>query len=361
MIKIVDRYVGLAAMQGTLLVWVGLTLLFMMISALGELRDSTAGYGIGDALWYVLWTTPRRAYQIFPIAALLGVLIGVGSLASANELVAFRTSGVSRLRLALAALGGVLILAVPVVLMGEWVAPESEHQARAFRLSETLGQAIIGGPRGVWLRDGNDIVNIQDPLLSADRGGQTVEFKNVVIYGFSESSKLVSITHARSADHDGTNWRLDRVWTAVIGDGTAVEERRPSKAWPTEVRPELLDSAVTRPQRLSIRALKDYLNYLGENGLDDRVYQSAFWEKVFYPLTIIALVLAGMPFVFGSSRTQNMGVRMFVGMMLGGLFMILSRGILNFGDAYGIPALVSNLLPSALLALGAILILRRTV
>ncbi len=361
MIKIVDRYVGIAAVHGTLMVWVGLTLLFMMVAALGELRESNQGYGVGDALWFVMWTTPRMAYQIFPLSALLGVLIGVGSLASANELVAFRTSGVSRLRLALAALGGVLLLAVPVVLMGEWVAPQSEHQARAFRLSETLGQAIIGGARGVWLRDGNDIVNIQDPLLSADRGGQSVEFRNIVIYGFSDESELESITHARSADHDGTNWRLDRVWTARLSDGLAVEERQPSKSWPTEVRPELLDSAVTRPQRLSIRALRDYLDYLGENGLDDRIYQSAYWEKIFYPLTIIALVLAGMPFVFGSSRTQNMGVRMFVGMMLGGLFMIISRGILSFGDAYGIPALVSNLMPALLLALGAILVLRRSV
>jgi lipopolysaccharide export system permease protein len=213
----------------------------------------------------------------------------------------------------------------------------------------------------MWLRDGNDIVNIQLPLLSADRGGQSVEFKNVVIYGFSESSKLESITHARNASHDGTNWRLDRVWTAFIDGDSAVEERKPSKSWPTEVRPELLDSAVTRPQRLSIRALKDFLDYLGENGLDDRVYRSAFWEKIFYPLTIVALVLAGMPFVFGSSRTQNLGVRMFVGMMLGGLFMIVSRGILSFGDAYGIPALVGNLFPALALGLVAILVLRRTV
>jgi lipopolysaccharide export system permease protein len=127
------------------------------------------------------------------------------------------------------------------------------------------------------------------------------------------------------------------------------------------VRPELLDSAVTRPQRLSMRALWDFLGYLGENGLDDRVYQTAFWEKVFYPLTIVALVLAGMPFVFGSSRSQNLGVRMFVGMMLGGLFMIISRGVLNFGDAYGVPAVISNLVPAAILGLVAILVLRRTV
>jgi lipopolysaccharide export system permease protein len=361
MIKLVDRYVGMAAMQGTLALWVGLTVLYMMISALGEIRNSGGDYGFVDALWYVMLTTPRMSYQIFPFAALLGVLVGVGGLAAANELVAFRTSGVSRLRLAAAALGGAMLLGIPVLIMGEWVAPQAEHQARAYRLSESVGQAIIGGPRGMWMRDGRDIVNIQLPLLSADRDGKSVEFKNVVIYGFSESAELESITRARNAQHDGSAWLLERVRTVRFKEDSAVRKRARNQSWPTEVRPELLDSAVTRPQRLSMRASWDFLGYLGENGLDDRVYQTAFWEKVFYPLTIVALVLAGMPFVFGSSRSQNLGVRMFVGMMLGGLFMIVSRGVLNFGDAYGVPAVISNLVPAAILGLVAILVLRRTV
>lgn len=361
MIKLVDRYVGLAAMQGTAAVWIGLTLLYMMISALNEARDSGAGYGLTDALWYVLLTTPRMAYQIFPFAALLGVLIGVGGLAAANELVAFRTSGVSRLRLALAALGGTLMIGAPVVIMGEWIAAPAEHQARAYRLSEHVGQAIIGGPRGMWMRDGRDIVNIQLPLLSADREGQSVEFKNIVIYGFSEAAELQSVTRARNASHQGDAWRLEHVHTVRFEGDKARQSRAPSQSWPTEVRPELLDSAVTRPQHLSMRSLWDFLEYLGENGLDDRVYQAAFWGKAFYPLTIVALVLASMPFVFGSSRTQNLGVRMFVGMMLGGLFMIVSRGVLNFGEAYGVPAVLSNLLPAMLLGLGAIFVLRRSV
>ncbi len=361
MIKIVDRYVGLAALQGTALLWIGLTVLYMMIATLAEVRGSEGGYGVADALWFVSLTAPRMAYQIFPFAALLGVLVGVGSLAAANELVAFRTSGVSRLRLAVAALGGTMLLAIPVLIMGEWVAPQAEHEARAYRLSERVGSAIVGGPRGMWMRDGNDIVNIQLPLLSAAGGDQAVEFNRVVIYGFSDDAQLDTITRARSARHDGQSWNLDRVTTVRFEGDLARRTREESQVWPTEVRPELLDSAVTRPKRLSMRALWDFLGYLGDNGLDDRLYQAAFWEKAFYPLTIVALVLAGMPFVFGSSRTQNMGVRMFVGMMLGGLFMIVSRGLLNFGDAYGIPAVITNLVPALLLGTVAILVLRRSV
>lgn len=361
MIKLVDRYVGIAAMQGTLFILVGLTMLYMMMSALAEIRDSGAGYGISDALWFVMWTTPRMAYQIFPFAALLGVLVGVGSLAASNEMVAFRTSGVSRMRLAIAALGGALVLAVPVVIMGEWIAPAAEHEARAFRLAERGDHAIVGGSRGMWMRDGRDFVNIELALLSAGRAGQVIDFKDVVIYGFSEDSDLQTITRAESASHDGSSWSLDRVTTIRFEGDSAVSSTSPSQIWPTEVRPELLDSAVTRPQRLSMRALWDFLGYLGENGLDDSVYQAAFWEKAFYPLHIIALVLAAMPFVFGSSRSHNLGVRMFVGMMLGGLYMIISRGVQNFGEAYDVPAVLTAMLPALLLGLTAAFVLRRSV
>jgi lipopolysaccharide export system permease protein len=95
--------------------------------------------------------------------------------------------------------------------------------------------------------------------------------------------------------------------------------------------------------------------------LDASVYKAAFWEKTVFPFTVVALVLAGMPFVFGSARSQNLGVRLFFGMILGGLFMIVNRMVQNFGDAYQLPAVLSYLIPSLLLAIGAIFALRRTV
>lgn len=361
MIRLVDRYIGRAAVLGTLAVWLGLTVLFMLVTLLGELRDQQADYTAGDALWYTALTLPRMAYQIFPVAALLGALVGVGGLAATNELVAFRTAGVSRLRLAAAALTGTLLITIPVMIMGEWVAPAAEHQARAFRLSEMVGQAIIGGPRGMWMRDGREIVNIQLPLLSADRGEQSVEFKNVVIYRFDEGVDLRSIVRAASADHDGASWTLKAVREVSFGDQGARLREEATRPWSTDVRPELLDSAVTRPKRLSLRSLAGYLSYLRENGLDDTVYQAAFWEKIVFPFTAIALVLAGMPFVFGSARSHSLGVRMFIGMVLGGLFMILSRMAQNLGDAYQFPAVLSNGLPPLLLALAAVYVLRRTV
>jgi lipopolysaccharide export system permease protein len=361
MIRLVDRYLGRASMLATLLVWCGLTLLSVMFQLLGELRSMQNDYTTGDVFWFVALTTPRLAYQVFPVSALLGALLGVGGLAAANELVAFRTSGVSRLRLAGAALTGAVLLTIPVMIMGEWVAPAAEHQARAFRLSEMVDVAIVGGMRGVWLRDGSDIVNIQLPLLSAKRGEQSIAFNNVVIYSFSDQVELKTITRAASASHLADAWTLHGVTAVHFDYSGATVERGEQRAWATEVKPELLDSAVTRPRLLSLRSLAGYLHYLQENNLDDTVYQAAFWDKLVFPITVIALVLAGMPFVFGSARSQNVGVRLFIGIMLGGLFMVVDRMVQNFGDAYQIPAMTSHVLPPLLLATAAVLMLRRTV
>ena len=361
MIKLVDRYVGRSAVFGILAVWLGMTTLFMMFSLLEELFDTQKDYTSLDVVWFVAMTVPRMAYQVFPVSALLGALVGVGSLAAANELVAFRTAGISRMRLAFAAIAGTMLITVPVMIMGEWVAPAAEHQARAFRLSEMVGTVVIGGSRGMWMREGLDIVNIQRPILSADRGQQSVEFKNVVIYRFSREQGLVGITRAEHASHEGDHWILEDSYHVDLAGERLESSRAGRETWPTEVRPQLLDSAVTRPRLLSIRSLWDYMEYLGENGLNDRVYRAAFWEKALFPFSVIALVLAGMPFVFSNARSQSVGVRLFFGMCVGGVFMIVSRALQKVASVYDFSPLLTMSVPILFLGIGAGLVLRRSV
>jgi lipopolysaccharide export system permease protein len=360
-IRVVDRYIAKSAILGILLVWASLTALMMMFSVLGELRDTTANYGASDAFWFVLQTGPRLAYQIFPVSALMGSLLGIGGLASANELVAFRVSGVSRLRLAAAGMAGALFLTIPVMIVGEWVAPDAEQQARAFKLSQLVGQVIIGGPSGMWMRDGSDIVNIRRPMLTADRGQQSISFLDIEIHHFDGFSGLQKITRAESASFNGEQWTLENVSEVEIGQSEVIPRKLERTPWVSGVKPELLESAVSRPFYLSIRALWDQMSYLQNNGLDNRIYKSAFWEKIFYPVAIIALVLAGMPFVFGSSRQHNHGFRIFVGMTLGGMFMLVNAAAQNFAAAYSLPVAISTALPSFILMIVAITVLRRSV
>src|SRR3546814_5476436 len=56
-------------------------------------------YGVGTALLALLLTLPRRLYDLFPYAAVIGSLMGLGALAASSELTALRAAGLSRQRI----------------------------------------------------------------------------------------------------------------------------------------------------------------------------------------------------------------------------------------------------------------------
>jgi lipopolysaccharide export system permease protein len=204
-------------------------------------------------------------------------------------------------------------------------------------------------------------VNIQLPLLSDESAQQFVEFRDVVIYTFAQGTSLESVTRADAAMHDGAGWTLQDVTRLNIDSERVQSEHFPQAPWQSNIRPALLEAAVTRPPYMSIRALFAQVQFLGRNGLDNRVYQAEFFAKIFFPFLVLSLVLAGMPFVFGSARHHNIGFRIFFGMSVGVLFTIVNGAMQNIGSAYGLHAAVGALLPSALVAVLAIVVLRRSV
>ena len=103
--KIHDRYVGRVVLGYVLAVWLVLVGLDFMLGGGGlmaQLDDLGKGsYGFADAFLYSSYTLPRRLYTLFPTAAVIGALLGLGQLAASSELTALRASGLSRRRLSL--------------------------------------------------------------------------------------------------------------------------------------------------------------------------------------------------------------------------------------------------------------------
>ena len=78
--KVHDVYVGKVLLGTVLATWAVLLGLDVVIGGLmSELDDIGQGdYGFGQALLYILYTVPRRAYALFPTAAVIGTLMGLG-------------------------------------------------------------------------------------------------------------------------------------------------------------------------------------------------------------------------------------------------------------------------------------------
>src|SRR5690606_30639447 len=77
--KIHDLHVARVVVVTLLLVWAVLVGLDAVLAVVNEIENVGQGnYGFVSVLTYVAYSLPRRAYTMFPTAAVIGTLMGLG-------------------------------------------------------------------------------------------------------------------------------------------------------------------------------------------------------------------------------------------------------------------------------------------
>lgn len=348
-----DRYIGTQvffAILAVLGIILGLALLFAFIDELGDLNKGD--YGLGQALWYVLLTAPRRAYEMLPMAALIGCLIGLGTLASNSELTIMRAAGVSIGRIVWAVMKPMLVLMLAGILIGEYVAPLTENQAQADRALAQGGGAAQSSKRGMWHRQGQEYVHIN----AVQPGGVLL---GVTRYRFDDERRLLSASFARRAEYRDNHWMLSNVKTTLLHEDHSEVVNQREERWDIELNPELLGTVVMEPEALSVTGLWQYIHYLSEQGLNNARYWLAFWTKVLQPLVTGALVLMAISFIFGPLRSVTLGQRVFTGVLVGFIFRIAQDLLGPSSLVFGFSPLLAVLVPAVICALAGVWLLRR--
>lgn len=361
-IKRVDRLVAMSVLGSLLIVWMVLTGFDAVTQFLRQLGSvGKNGYTVSNVIVYVLVTTPRRAYEMFGNAALIGGLLGLGGLAGTGELTALRAAGMSRLRIAGSAVGVVAVLIVGVVILGETAAPWGDQQAQVMQLRMKSRDLGMDTASGLWARDGQDIINARGTSLRQRDGVRTVQLSDVRVFTFTDDGQLSRFEWAKTADHDDHQWVLHDVRRTTLGDKGLHTDTLASLPWKSSLNPKVLAQSVIQPQYLSMRDLLRNMHYLESNGESPGSYAVAFWRRALYPFNVLVLVLCTMPFAFGTLRSGGMGKRMFIGMLLAVGWYFMQQAMVNFGTVYGMPPLLANLLPATLLAIGAWLYFRKRI
>ncbi|KAB7628340.1 LPS export ABC transporter permease LptG [Alkalilimnicola sp. S0819] len=344
--SIFARYLIRTVIAGSLialLVIISLELVFAFVDQSQDVGEQD--YTALTALLYVLLTAPYRAYEAFPMATLIGSLVGLGGLAARSELVVMRAAGVSVLGVARAVMAAGLLLALLAMALGEWVAPVSERWAQELR-ARAMAEKISARASGFWARDGRFYVEVE-------RADSARLLRGVRLYQF-DGADLQRVITADTATHTGRGWQLDQARQTVFGpQGVAVG---PVKAlsWDSQLEPEVLDVVVVEPEALPLRQLHTYIGYLRDNGLESERYQLAFWIKLATPLATITMLLLTVPLVFGSLRTVGAGQRIFIGVLIGIGFFLANRLLNHAGLVYGLPPVLSALLPTGLFLLAGV-------
>ena len=351
---ILDRYLGYTILQYTLITMLVLLGLFTFVTFLDQLGDIGKGnYNLPEAITYVVLVIPRTIYDLFPMAALLGTIIGLSLLASDSELIVMRASGVSLLQITSATLkmGGVFVVAA--VLIGELVSPHTETQAQRGR-AEALQEDIKQHTNfGLWMRDSKSYVNIGEVLPD-------LTLLNIKVFEFDEERRLRSLVRAKEGSFQGDYWLMERVRQTLVDPEGNTEIFKPRAAkWETEVSPQILSVFLIKPEQLSFFQLSRYISHLNENQQKTDPYELAFWNKIMLPLSTAVMVVLAIPFVFTNVRSGTMGRNLFVGIMLGIGFYVVNKGFGFFVLANGFSPLLGATIPVLAFLLVALVMLRR--
>jgi len=352
--KILDLYIGKTIIATTSLVlatFVGLSAIIKYVEQLRKVGQGT--YDLLQALFYVLLSIPRDIEMFFPMAALLGALIGLGMLASSSELVVMQAAGFSKLDIGLSVLKTAVPLMIMVTLLGQWGAPQAQKAARDLRAMSTSGGALLSVRTGVWARDANDFIFIG-------------KVEDDTIYGmnmwrFDENKRLESVVHAKRVDYVSDNtWMMKDVQLTEMVDEIEISKHTlPEYSWTTSLAPDKLAVVTVKPEELSLGGLYDYVSYLKASEQDPSRYELAFWRKVTQPFSIAVMMLMALSFIFGPLRSVTMGARILSGVIAGFTFYISSEFFGPLSLVYNIPPVFGAVMPSIVFLTIALMLLRR--
>jgi lipopolysaccharide export system permease protein len=352
--SVLDRYLVRTIISSVLLVMSVLLVLSGLFVFIDQQDDIGIGrYNAMSALWFTLLNLPQFAYELLPIAALIGSLLGLGSLARGSELVVIRATGISVQRLAgTAAIAGLLLIGAEL-LLGEVLAPPLQEMAKEQKAFSKFNNISFAGGNGAWVRDGNLIINV------ARQSGQR-QFGGMQIFELSPDHRLRAIGHAGGATAGANRKWLLSDYTESRFMGDRVEAPPPGqRVLESNITAGFLGLAVENPGQLTSRALWRLITYLQANSLSSRDYLFAFSSRIARTVAIPFLVLLAIPFVLGSLRSAGAGTRTLMGLILGiGLF-LLQRLIESGTVVFDLNPVLLSWLPTALLATVTLLLLAR--
>ncbi len=333
-----------------ILMLTGLQVFMLFASQLGSL--GTGGYGILAAAKYVLLETPYEVYLFFPMASLLGCLIGLGQMAGHQELVVMRAAGFSIGQITLAVIKIACVLIFLATVSGECLIPKMVHLANQSKQQALSGDHALHTKAGVWLRVQQDMILI-GTVESEYKIHDVIQFHFNKNHDLSVTRRIENIVYQTAA----RRWQASGVHeTRLYPDHTSAQQYA-EMIWPVALNPAVLGAYKSELDEITLYTLHKHLHSGSETIAphDLLVYS----QRLMQPITTLVMMLLAIPFIFGPLRGSTMGSKLMAGATVGFGFYIINRFLGGASQVYQWPPVLAAVLPTGLFALLGLYMMRR--
>ena len=344
--KLFDLYIFKNILQSVLVVLFIFLALLGFIEFIAQADDVGVGtYGLNQAIQYSLLKLPSAIFQLMPIIILIGSLLALGDMSKNSELLVLLTSGVSLQRMCVSVFFSGMVLCFLTISVGEYISPKMERYADQYRTINKYQYSRLGNTGGIWLREGDKIININ--LLNENKS-----FGNVSIYQLAENNKLLKISRASSAGIDDYNqWILSNLSETIFNSDGITDDYSRYKIEKTKLNRDLVNLTIVKSEDLNIVELYRFINYLDSNDLDSSPYRMVFHSRIASLLAIPIMCLLALPFSLGFLRKRGIGYRIILGVMIGLLYFLLQQTLAESAVVYNFEPFLVGWSPILLLVI----------
>lgn len=304
MIKIIDRYISQELLEPFLFGLTSFTLILSASMVLFELVRAViiAGMPIVLAIQLFVYKLPGIVVYIFPMATLLGVLLCFARLSGDSEIIAFRASGISLVRIVAPVLVWGFIISLVTILFYEIVVPYSNRAAKEL----TVQTRIEKTPQ---MRNNVFVPEIENGALKRIfyvRKIQNDVMEGVIVQEFVDGA-LSQIINAKSAKWANNKWTFKDGIIYLLSETGEYKHLIKFDEQEIAIKYNPADFYVEdkRPEEMNYHDLKKYINLKKKMGVNIVDLAIQLNSKISIPFASFVFALLGASLGFNPTRRSS--------------------------------------------------------
>ena len=206
--RIVSHYIAKEFIKMTLICLGTFVMIYLMVEVMEKLDDfNTAGVPPREIMNYFMYIIPAIIKQMIPVAILMGTQLTFGSFSKNNQLIAFKSSGISMIRLSSPIILLTIVTSLLIFILGESLIPAANARAMEIwnvRVKKMESRAVLINER-IWYKGDRSIYTF-DRFNFKEQSAVKVS-----LYFFDPQFRLQS-----RLDAERGHW-ADGVWTFEDG------------------------------------------------------------------------------------------------------------------------------------------------
>jgi len=337
---LLDRYVARRFLGPLVFVLASVSILYVIVDLADKIDEMAKHTATAWVFLQYYWNIiPQILLDVTPLGMLIAVLLLFSILEKNLELTALKAGGISLYRVIVPILLLTIGASGAMALFQESVVPTANRNAQRLldQIKGKNGPLTITAADRQWVfsRDGNTLFN----YLRFDPERQTlIRFS---MYRFDSSGKLsFQLRSDRAWFTDGA-WEVGSGWFRQIHPNGRDEFHRITSPMALQVveRPQYFAGKHQAPAEMSYAELRQHIADLAASGYHSARLEVRLNQKLTYPLSVVVMILLGLPFGVnrsGGRRSSAMqGVAM--GLGLGIAYFLLTAIFGKMGEANLLP------------------------